>query len=293
MRVTDSHLDKKLGRIRLLPTNVLTFLTSSSLYLSLNGSLVVLLAYFLYGIEISIIRLMAAFLVTFSVYSLNKVTDRVEDAVNRPEVANKGGRGFLISSVVAMFLGLALGAMDGLWVMFVLVSPLFVGLIYSVRITKRVPRLKEVVGVKSLCVAFSWAFTGSLLPEITHSVLFEEVVLVFLYIFLSLLVNTILFDVLDLKGDSVSGVKTIPLVFGRSKTGHFLVVANSCLVAWVAYSSLRGLFLSFMPGLVFGVLYGYLIIKYFMNCSRKRLRAELMVDGEWIPLITVLRLFSK
>lgn len=230
---------------------------------------------------------------TFSVYSLNKVTDRVEDAVNRPEVAAKSTKPFIISSGAAMFLGLAVGAMDGIWVLVVLVAPLFVGLVYSVRVSNRAPRLKEVVGVKSFCVAFSWALTGSLLPEIMQSVPFEEVVLVFIYIFFSLLVNTILFDVLDLRGDAFSGVKTIPLVLGLGKTKKFLIGANTCLVIWVAYCLWRGLFLGFMPGLVFGVSYGYFVIVYFLNCSSKRLKAELMVDGEWIPLIAVLRLFSK
>jgi 4-hydroxybenzoate polyprenyltransferase len=277
----------------LSPMSFLRFLTSSSLYLALNGSLVVVLAYSLYGIEISIFRLIGAFLATFSTYSLNKVTDRIEDAVNRPEVVAKGTKRFLVSSMAAMFLGLVIGAMDGAWVVAVLVIPLVIGLVYSVRLSERVPRLKEVVGVKSFCVAFSWALAGSLLPEIMHSVLFEEVVLVFLYIFVSLLVNTILFDVLDVEGDSVSGVKTIPLVFGLSRTKKVLFGANTCLVVWVAYCLWRGLFLDFMPSLVFGVLYGYFIIGYFLNHSCKRLMVELMVDGEWFPLVTVLRLFSK
>jgi 4-hydroxybenzoate polyprenyltransferase len=153
--------------------------------------------------------------------------------------------------------------------------------------------LKEVVGVKSILVAFSWAFTGSLLPALVEPVNHELVILVFVYIFFSLLVNTVLFDVLDLKGDQVSGVRTIPFVLGLRRTKIFLILMNSCLVVWLVYSASRGLFLSCMPALVFGVFYGYLMIGHFVNHRFKRLRAELLVDGEWIPLIAILRLFFR
>jgi 4-hydroxybenzoate polyprenyltransferase len=199
----------------------------------------------------------------------------------------------LIPSFVALILSLGIGLLEGPWADLVLVAPLFVGLFYSVRFSKKVPRLKEVVGVKSILVAVSWAFTGSLLPALMKPVNHELVLLVFVYIFFSLLVNTVLFDLLDLKGDQVSGVRTIPFVLGLRRTTIFLILMNSCLVVWLVYSASRGLFLSCMPALVFGVLYGYLMIGHFVNHRFKRLRAELLVDGEWIPLIVILRLFVR
>jgi 4-hydroxybenzoate polyprenyltransferase len=276
-----------------LQVRFLSFLTSSSLYLALNSALVVFLGFFLYGTEICLATLLAAFLATFSVYGLNKATDKAEDAINRPEIASKNPKYYLIPSLVALILSLGIGLLDGPWTDLVLVAPLLVGLFYSVRFSKKVPRLKEVTGVKSILVAFSWAFTGSLLPALMKPVHYELVLLVFVYIFFSLLVNTVLFDVLDLKGDQVSGVRTIPLVLGLRMTKIFLILMNSCLVVWLVYSAFRGFFLSSMPALVFGVLYGYLTIGYFVDHRFKRLRAELLVDGEWIPLVAMLRLFAR
>ncbi len=276
-----------------MPVRILKFLTSSSLYLALNGSLVVVLGYFLYGIEMSFPILIAAFLTTFSVYGLNKATDKAEDSVNHPEVASMNSKYFVISSVVAIMFSLVIGAMEGPWVIVVLVAPFVVGVVYSVKISKRVPRLKEIVGAKSLSVAFSWALTGSLLPAVVHPVLFEGVILVFSYIFIILFVNTVLFDVLDLRGDAPSGVRTIPLALGISSTRNLLLGVNSFLVAWVAYCLARGLFLSFMPALFFSVFYGYFIIAFFLRNKGMRLQAQLIVDGEWIPIISILRLFLK
>ena len=269
------------------------FLTSSCLFLALNSALVVFLGFALYRTEVSSAILLASFLATFSVYALNKATDKAEDAINRPETGSKNSKYYLIPSLVALILSLGIGLLEGPWVDLVLVAPLLVGLFYSVRFSKKVPRLKEVVGVKSILVAFSWAFTGSLLPALMKPVNHELVLLVFVYIFFSLLVNTVLFDVLDLKGDQVSGVRTIPFVLGLRRTTIFLILMNSCLVVWLVYSASRGLFLSCMPALVFGVLYGYLMIGHFVNHRFKRLRAELLVDGEWIPLIAILRLFVR
>jgi len=231
-------------------------------------------------------------LATFSVYGLNKATDHMEDSVNDPEFNSRRSKYFVVASVVAMICSLVIGVFEGPLFVAVLVAPFFVGTIYSVRFSKR-RRLKEIVGVKSLSVAFSWAFTGSVLPVVVHPVLFEAAILVFSYIFIALFVNTVLFDVMDLKGDSVSGVKTLPFVFGLGFTKNLLLGVNSCLVAWVCYCLMRGLFLGFMPALLFGVFYGYFIILYFMRKKRARLQAELLVDGEWIPLLAILRLFLK
>jgi 4-hydroxybenzoate polyprenyltransferase len=269
------------------------FLTSSSLYLALNSALVVFLGFVLYKTAISIPIMIAAFLATFSVYALNKATDKTEDAINRPTIASKNPRYYLIPSLAALILSLTIGLLDGPLADLILIAPLLVGLFYSVRFSKRVPRLKEVVGVKSILVAFSWAFTGSLLPALMAPVDHELVLLVFVYIFFSLLVNTVLFDVLDLKGDRVSGVRTIPFVLGSRRTKVFLILMNSCLVIWLVYSVSRGLFLSCMPALAFGVLYGYVMIGHFAGRHIRRLRAELLVDGEWIPLVAILRLFLR
>lgn len=271
---------------------IFNFLTSSCLFLALNSALVVFLGFTLYQTEVSLAALLAAFLATFSVYALNKVTDKAEDAINRPEFCSKNSKYYLIPSLAALILSLGIGFLAGPLADFVLVAPLIVGLFYSVRFSKKVPRLKEIVGVKSILVAFSWAFTGSLLPALMRPVNHELLLLVFVYIFFSLLVHTVLFDVLDVKGDQTIGVRTIPSVLGLRRTTIFLILMNTCLVAWLVYSALRGLFFNCMPALVFGVSYEYLMIMHFMH-HFNRLRAELLVDGEWIPVILIVKVLAR
>ncbi len=260
-------------------------LTSTSLFLAFNGALVTVFSFFLYGQPVVPDIVLAAFLLTFSVYGLNKTTDRVEDSVNSPHRASMAPRYYLVSSVAAMLGCLAIGALNGPRVFLILLIPLIVGLVYSVRVTKIMPRIKEIVGLKSFVVALSWALTGALLPSAFQDVPLEKIVLVFAYVFVQLLVNTVIFDSFDVKGDKVSGVTTIPMVLGRHRTKILLAAANTTLILWVAYCISTGLFVSFMPALVFGVLYSYLMIEFLTSRHHHRLSAELFLDGQWIPIV--------
>ena len=268
----------------------LSFFTSTSLFLALNASLTVAFGFFLYGHAIAFEIILAAFLVTFSVYTLNKATDKTEDAINKPAGTQTNTKHYVIASILAMIGCLIIGVVDGPCVFLVLLSPVIIGVIYSVKVAKNLPRLKEIVGVKSLAVAVSWATTGALLPASFQTAAPEKIILVFTYIFIQLLVNTILFDSLDMKGDRASGVTTIPMVLGKHRTKKFLTAINTSLSLWLIYCLLRGIFTLFMPALVFGFLYTYLIIWLFMCKNKVRLHAELMIDGQWLPIVTIIRL---
>lgn len=266
---------------------------SNPVFLALNGALVVVFACFLYGTEISFKVVLAAFLATFSVYCLNMVTDKKEDVINRSGTAPKKTQIYVVASAVAMFFSLAIGISISLSALLILAAPLLIGCAYSIQITKSIPRLKEVVGVKSVVVALSWALTGAFLPITMQSIPAYKEVLVFFYLFAQILVNTIIFDALDVKGDRISGITTVPVVLGLKKTKKLLLVINGSLVVWLLYCLLTGVFMNLTPTLAFGVVYEYGIIWYFLRRDRPRLHAELMVDGEWLPLVVLMRVFLR
>ncbi len=194
------------------------FMVSSSLLLALNGVMVVVFGFFLNGTTIMPTLLLAAFLVTFSVYGLNKFTDKTEDAINRPEILPKATGYYLVFSIVAMTFGFLIGLWESILDFFILCAPVVIGVIYSVKISKSIPRLKEVVGVKSLVVALSWALTGALLPDPFFATKIEVIVVIFVFIFIRVFVGATLCDVLDKNGDLACGVETIPIRLGRDKT---------------------------------------------------------------------------
>ncbi len=265
---------------------LLKFMVSSSLLLALNSVMVTVFGFFLYSANVVPELLFAAFLVTFAVYGLNKVTDRVEDTINRPDALPKSPSSHYVAlSVASMVAGFAIGFLNGIIPFIVLFAPVLIGVVYSVKISKSTPRLKEIVGVKSIAVAISWAFTGCLLPDSLQAARFEMTAVVFIYIFIRVFVGTVLCDVLDKKGDAASGVKTIPIKLGRTKTKVLLLVLNTTGVALVMYCVARGLFVTFIPALLLGVMYGYFAIWYFMRSNCNRFTAALMLDAEWFPML--------
>jgi len=266
---------------------ILKLLISTSLLLAVNGVMVVVFGFFSYGSTISPLLLLAAFLVTFAVYGLNKVTDRAEDSINQPETSPNDSGYYLVFSVASMLVGLSIGMLTGIWPFIVLLMPVIIGVIYSVRISKSIPRLKEVVGLKSIVVAVSWATTGCLLPGSVCVEQLQASAIVFLYILIRVLVGTILCDVLDKKGDSASGVETIPIRLGRNKTQKLLILVNSFGMLLSVYCATTGMFLRFVPVLIFGVFYGYMSIWVIFKDNCKRATAGLMLDGEWFPIVLI------
>jgi len=272
---------------------VLKFMVSTSLLLALNGVTVVVFGFFLEGITFVPSLLLAAFLVTFAVYGLNKFTDRTEDLINRPETSAKSSGYFLVFSILALLAGFLIGLLDGILPFFVLCAPVMIGVIYSVKISKSIPRLKEIVGIKSLVVAASWALTGSLLPGSFNTAKLQVIVIVFVYIFIRVFVGATLCDLLDMKGDLASGVETIPIRLGRNKTKKLLILINTIGVLSPVYCIATGMLICFVPALLFGVLFGYLAIWFLFRNTCKRFAAGLILDGEWIPIVIIIFLLIR
>ena len=272
---------------------IVRFFTSTSLFLVLNFVFVVYFSAVLYDVDVSPVILLLAFFMMFAIYSLNKVTDRVEDAINKHSKNTKYHLCFLISAIVCYTIVPAIGLTLGTRVFLVLLIPLFIGFIYSVQLSKSLHRLKEMRGVKSVAVAFSWALPGALLPALATTVAVEQIVLVFLYIFIQLFINTVLFDIIDMPGDRAAKIKTIPIQLGKTKTTYILLIVNSLVILWLSFCLTSGLFIKYLPVAALGMLYSYGTIWYFPKHENKRLLADILIDGQWTLLLMFLWFFAR
>jgi 4-hydroxybenzoate polyprenyltransferase len=278
--------DKYINRL----SNFFTALTSSSIFIALNGMIVTMFSSMLYEIEAKTNILVIAFLATFSAYNMNKITDKVEDSINSPSPISRHPLQYIILSITALTLCFFMSASLGIEALVIITTSFVVSILYSIKLTDSFPRFKEIMGLKSILVASSWAFTGAFLPAISQNVDGERIFLTFTYIFIQILVNTILCDIRDINGDLVSGVKTVPIVLGIDKTKKLLIIINSLILPWLIYCLLNSLFTRFISALYGGMIYGYLIIWAFARKKCDRLLVELVIDGEWIPLVIVMAL---
>ena len=79
--------DNFLKNIYLLFYKFVSLLIISSIFIAINASLLAYFSFLLYKIRVNFSLLLTSYLLTFTVYNLNKLTDIKEDLVNVPERA--------------------------------------------------------------------------------------------------------------------------------------------------------------------------------------------------------------
>jgi len=265
---------------RAVLTDIFTFLTVSSIFVGATGFFQTFTGYILIGMTPNVQICIAVFLITFSTYSLNKLTDMAEDSVNMPERINFiGGRKRLIlfSSLGAYLLSIPLVFLVAPLALPIVFVPLLANLLYSSRLLPGVPRFKDIPVMKNVFVAMSWAMVCTLLPAVdVFKVPRMMVILVLCFMFVKVFINTSLYDVRDVEGDRKAGVKTIPVLMGTRKTTIIQLAINSTLVMILPF--LNGEVRSLVIAMI---LYGYLCIIYFRR-RRNPLVLDLFADGEWM-----------
>ncbi|MDD2666747.1 MAG: UbiA family prenyltransferase [Methanocellales archaeon] len=278
------HLHLKLKSIRSLFDKFLSFLSVSSLFIAIIAFLLPYFSFLLYEVQISFKLLIASFLVSFATYNINKLTDIEEDAVNVPERAGfiaKNKRLVIWATVASFIVALSLSFLQNPLSIFIILFPFFMGVIYSIKISNF--RLKDIMGIKNIVVALSWAVLGAFIPLAVSFRDYLLISLIFYFFFIKCFINTVVFDVRDIEGDRMSGVKTIPVFFGRSNSKNLLLGLNSTLLVWLAFSCFMGFFRQYLVVLIFCIFYGYWYILYFCKDKLKiGTSVDLLVDGEWM-----------
>jgi len=293
---TEESVEK--SSLHLYLRNILFLVVSSAIPASLIGSLILLLSFILQGIKLDMMLLAAAFTLTFSVYNFDRLIKQREDLINdldRSKFIKEKREIWATVTTASLITSIALGAVKGLSVLLTMLLPLAVFVGYGIGIPS-MPRLKDIPGVKNLVLAGTWAFVPTLLPNLIRAEPLREKdavlsLLFFYFIFTKVFINTILFDVRDIEGDRVVGVKTLPVVLGVKRTRMILLLFNATLLLWIILCWHLNLFLSYLPILAANISYGFWYIHYFTrNLNRKRILADLFVDGEWIPLTLLITL---
>lgn len=245
------------------------------------------ISFLIFGVDINI-SLFSAFLVTFSIYNLNLLTDREEDSLNFPERGKyyvSGDNSIILIATVSYIAALVFGGMTNPASIAVLLLPLLFGILYSTRIHHF--RLKDYFVGKNVTVSLSWAIEASLLPAVFHFDI-SLVAMLFVFIFIKGMINTVLFDIRDVRGDEKAGVNTIPVKLGLRNTKILLLAMNTLLVPWAIFAFYKSMFLLYVPVLVFCILYGYFYILYFSNKTGiPKTHYGILLDGEWIFLLSL------
>lgn len=297
--IKDSHTSwpgLQLATIFSILYKVICFLMSTSIFLAISGSFKVIFSGLLFNI-FNMYMPILTFLITFAVYGLNKLTDLKEDTINNPDRAKtirKIEFVFKLTVGLSFILSMALGFFVDFLTIPVLIFPLFLGTLYSLKLSKNLPRLKEIRGVKNLTIALSWSVVSTFLPVIYILEKKEVLIILIFYLFFTKsLINSILFDIRDIEGDRKSNIRTIPIFLGKDKTKKLLLILNSTFIPWLIIANHAGFFHGYFLVLLFLIFYGYWYIWHFSReISKIGKSMDLFVDGEFI-IIAIFALVTR
>lgn len=253
----------------------------------------------LQGLPITWEPLSIMFLVTYAVYNIDRKADEEEDSINHSErymFTSKYAKFLFLSSVLAYLLAFVIAGFYGWKAVIITSIPLVSGLLYSFAwLPKgfRYRRLKEIPSVKNLVIAFAWAFTPGLLPALIYGVPYEIAAFIALcYFFLLVFINTVVFDMRDIEGDSLSGIDTIPVLMGAEKTRMMLIGLTIIFGAGMFFLGISSLSIPAIVVLVVGILYALAYVLFSDRIGQTNAICDIMADGQFIILGCVLLAFS-
>lgn len=235
-----------------------------------------------------------AFMV-FSAYHLNRKAELEADSISHPQrsrliAENKILDGVAIALLLLLFpIAYFSSKMPAHTLLILLIVPVAVAL-YSVPWVPRslrryiyFKRLKELSVFKNLIVAVVWGMIALLVTTYYGLTVTFLTLFVFLIIFFRLLINTITFDIGDLKADKVYRVRTIPVVLGVGKTKLLLYSINTVFGLFMVFSAWLGYLPPYAVFLSLVTLYGYYFIyKAGARSKTNHFLYDVIIDGEAI-----------
>ncbi|EAT58262.1 UbiA family prenyltransferase [Chlorobium ferrooxidans] len=182
---------------------------------------------------------LTVFILTFSIYQDNRLTDDVEDAANDPEGLKNAQKNeafitYITSwmlPVVALVISLQFGS-AALWTtaLIILIGFLYNHKCFPATLSRRLKgarRLKDIYVVKNLTPPLDWATAIIFLPLFFEGQpITPKAWICWGYLFICAFFIEVMWDMRDRRGDLSSGIKTIANTFSFLHTKQFLIITS-------------------------------------------------------------------
>ncbi|MFH1708320.1 MAG: 4-hydroxy-3-methylbut-2-enyl diphosphate reductase [Planctomycetota bacterium] len=201
-----------------------------------------------------------AFLYIFAMHTLNRFTKYGAYRFNSPLRASffESTKAIFLTAGIAALAGAAVAAASishrhlGILALCSLPGALYPLPLVPARLARVIPfrSLREIPGSKDIVIGLGWAFIIVLLPALGTAGTFTAAHLgAFTFIFLLVAARSVLYDILDIPGDRITGNDTIPILLGFQRTRRLLftmlALAAVMLAAGLAFGTVG------RPALVF------------------------------------------
>ncbi len=242
-------------------------LLNSSVLVAFSGMLRVYLASLLLQTHVNVATCIAGGLIIYSVYTLDRSLDSKEDLINRSELNNSCKEIGLAVSLITFLIGAFVFAQDGILSLAFL--PFVTGFLYSkgLKIGKYNLKLKGGLGIKNIVVGITWGVFIALVAGQAGTSIYP-LMMVFVLYGVKTFVNSTIDDFKDIKGDTLAGLKTLPICLGEKRTRTILLVLH-VVSHLVILSTLYYGILAFEPVILAGsFLCGLICILQYTNEER-------------------------
>jgi (E)-4-hydroxy-3-methyl-but-2-enyl pyrophosphate reductase len=188
-----------------------------------------------------------AMLYVLSMQVLNNIFAITSDTYNRPDraVFYRHHRTALAAlALCSGGAGLYLAFSTGVLSFFILLVMSLLGLAYNLKIVppgfckKRIRRIKDIPGSKTILITLAWGIVTSILPAVESSSSPAWMIVAFLFSTGLVFSRTAFFDIMAIQGDRIAGKETLPILLGEKNSffliryillGVILLLAGACL----------------------------------------------------------------
>lgn len=157
--------------------------------------------------------LMFSFAVIF-LYNINLLTDMEEDSINYVDRSDFFKMYKIVILAISFFLfiiSILFSFTHSIISGSLIILPVIMVYMYSFL------RLKKYLILKNILVGLGWAILPFFMYSFTHMHLYYHIIFS-VVIFISILINSIIYDIKDIAGDLSEGIRTIPNKFGITVT---------------------------------------------------------------------------
>ena len=203
------------------------FLLKTNLLLALGAAGLTYACASVQGFSQVFVHSAIAMLYVLSMQILNNIITIKSDTYNHPQraVFYKKHQTFLqMLALASGAAGLYLAYTTGLVSFFILLVMSLLGLVYNLSSlpfvfgNKKITRIKDVPGSKTILIAMAWGIVTSLLPAIVNSGQLLPVLVTVAFSTGLVFARTAFFDVLAIQGDRITGKETLPILLGAQKS---------------------------------------------------------------------------
>lgn len=258
-------------------------LVYSSVFIAVIAMTEVAIAMVLLSLPLNIAPVVVG-LVTFAVYSGDRLADADTDEISNPKQAafmRRHGDVMYVLVAASYALAVTLSILGGPVALGLALIPGVFWVLYATDwvpdVGLRVRRLKQVVVLNSAVVALAWAVTLTFLPlAFADAPVTLATVVVFGYFFLRSFVDTEIPNVRDVAADRQTDVGTLPVRLGVRRTRHALYGVDVGTLALVGYATTAGVLpITMSTALAVGLLYSVGITTFVGRFEDEELLARL------------------